>query len=1855
MRQYRPSILLFLLIMIFFAASCQKSEQTSQQPQDGTDKKEGVLLNEEIPESEYIQSYTGGLISRDQIIEIHTNQEINLKASSGDQVPTNILKFSPDIKGYLVLENSHTLLFHPSEKMDEGQEYKATLDISALFDEVNENNSSFEFSFTTKKQDYEVSFEPVRVGDETVDVTLVGSIVTADDADNNKVEQILELPRLNGDAVVEWEHDGRIHIVTIKRIKQKTDTYELEFKWDGKVIGVNRKGSEKLIIPGEQSFTLSDYIVDSKENSNYLTLYFSNPVDPGQDLTGLIELNNSDQLRTSVSGNTIKVYPKTKVIGEISLTIHSSLKSEMGKTLGETLEFPVVFYAAKPEVKMIKESGIYTSSSSMVIPFEAITLQAVDIQIIRVFESNMLRFFQFNSTMKSSNRLELVGRPVFQGSVELDPEDAMDLYTWNRFSVDLSSYIEEEPGAIYRVYINFRRSQSLYPGAIKEGEDRDYMDVPNNGNWNGPGAERSNWDYYSGGYSWRDRDDPTTDSYYWGTRKRVSQSLLCSDIGMIAKGESDNRIHVVLSSLKDTKPIKGADIFAYNYQLQEIGRGESDNQGMATINCEGVPFLVTAKNEKQSNYLRIDSASALSLSSFDVEGTNVARGIKGYLYGERGVWRPGDPVHLTFILEDKENRLPENLPVVMELINPSGQTTERQVNKDNFLGIYRFILSTDIQAPTGTWTARARLGDYIFEKDLPIETVKPNRLKVKFTPDVEKLTASNSDANGDYSAKIFAQWLHGAPAQSLKASVELSLSPSVTRFEGYSDYSFDDVTLSFSEPKRSIFEGNLDSEGNAEVKFSLKTTSVTPGTLRANFSTKVFEEGGNFSINNIAYPYCPYDNYVGLRTPPGDRSRGMLLTDEDHVVDIVTLDSLGKPVSRNNIKVSLYKIRWRWWWDKSPENMKDFMNLEGVTAISRGNVNTENGKGEWTLRIDYPKWGRYLLIAEDPQSGHRSSKIIYMDWPGWAGSPQQGGESANILSIFTDKKDYTTGEEVELSIPSSAGGRALVSIERGATVVDSWWVETEDKMTVHRFPVSREMGPTAYIHVSLLQPVVNRNNDSPIRMFGITPIQVKDPDTILIPKIAMDQELRPEKSFSISVSEQRGRQMAYTIAVVDEGLLDLTNFKTPNPWNHFYGKEALSVRTWDLYGEVIGMMNGNFGSILAAGGGDFLIDSSSQEQNRFKPVVLYEGPFQLDAGESKTHVLMMPHYVGSVRTMIIASNGRGAYGWADDTTPVKQDLMVQGSLPRLVGPEETFDFPVTLFSSNKEGEKVMVTLETSTGIDVIGSSYKEVTIGTDGEMTTRFSLKTDPGAKTVHVNVIAQSNSGQSSWGTDLEVREPNRPRTQVEYSIIDPKKELIINVGYFGNPGSNSAILEVSSLPPIDLERRSRWLIRYPHGCIEQTTSSVFPQLYLDDLKALTAEEKQKIQQNINAGIERLGSFQLPSGGLSYWPGGHKESDWGTTYAGHFLLEAKQKGYHVPEEMLNKWINWQKEQANSWRESDYLNQAYRLYSLVLSGESQRGAMNRLREQNDVPQRALWRLAAAYAMDGKKQIALDLTKNLDWDFNAYRSSSASYGSALRDKAMVLETLALIDEEEKAYPLLESISEKLSSNTSLSTQTLSYCLIAIGQYAGHNTSENKIDMEYTIDGGSKQSIQSDRYSITMDLKEENRNIKIKNLSSGKLFLSLAVSGTPAAGNEEELSRNMSVSVEYKTSDGRVVNPRDLTAGTDFMAIVSVNNPKDYDIEEIALSTVFPSGWEILNTRLNQTGEDSNFDQPEYQDYRDDRVYSYFDLKKKEGKSFVFYITAAYPGEYYFPGIISESMYNLDTFSHLKGFPVRVTGN
>jgi uncharacterized protein YfaS (alpha-2-macroglobulin family) len=443
----------------------------------------------------------------------------------------------------------------------------------------------------------------------------------------------------------------------------------------------------------------------------------------------------------------------------------------------------------------------------------------------------------------------------------------------------------------------------------------------------------------------------------------------------------------------------------------------------------------------------------------------------------------------------------------------------------------------------------------------------------------------------------------------------------------------------------------------------------------------------------------------------------------------------------------------------------------------------------------------------------------------------------------------------------------------------------------------------------------------------------------------------------------------------------------------------------------------------------------------------------------------------------------------------------------------------------------------------------------------------------------------------------------------------------------------------------------------VEQTTSSGFPQLYLDQLVDLSDAQKAFVERNIKSTIQRLNNFQLADGGLSYWPGGIDASDWGTDYAGHFMLAAQDKGYSLPIGFMERWKNFEKQKAQTWAPDVHnfytgsdLEQAYRLYLLALDRAPELGAMNRLREFQYLSAEARWRLAAAYKLAGQPEIARQLVNGLPLTVKPYNAMYGSFGSDLRDEAMILETLNLLGQQQKAASQMRLVASRLSEDNWYSTQTTAYSLLAIAEYCGKTKSGAKLQFSYQS-GTVKGAVTAGNYLWQQGVAANGGKVTMRNNGANKLYVRLIQSGQPTSGEDVKSAVNPAVldmHVSYFTLNGKSLDPSKLKQGTDFVAKVTLQNPGTHGrYDNMALTQIFPSGWEILNSRL--TGTDSVFTSSNYDyiDIRDDRVYTYFSLYDDKAVSYYIMLNAAYAGKYYMPATYCEAMYDHSISALIKG--------
>lgn len=1811
---------------------------------------------------EHISSYTSGVISSNAHIIILLAKPLGDSSDIGHEVSAKLFDFSPAIKGKTTWVDSRTIEFVPSEKMNSGQVYKADFFLSKLTS-VPPALSTFSFDFQVIGQNYELSIDNLKPYTKT-DLKrqkIEGTVYTADLAEAVEVEKLLEATQESKKLVLTWSHapDGKLHSFVIEDVVRGEQSSKVKVSANGTVLRVAKFDEKEVEVPSLSDFKLMNAKVVQSPNQHVI-LQFSDPLKEKQNLNGLIRISNLSDLDFDIHDNEVWVYPPARQAGTKTIFIEAGIRNILDYRMKAAASAEVVFEQLAPAIRFTGKGTILPSTNGLVLPFEAVNLRAVEVDILKIFENNILQFLQSNN-ISGNYELNRVGTRILKKTIQLDNMGVTDFGKWNRFTLNLTDLIKTEPGAIYQVKLNFNRSHSVYNCEGQEGTTEATDQFSMESSYEGGGYyedgeyyEDEYYDYYDEEYDWEQRDNPCHSTFYRSDRS-IRKNLLASDLGLTAKQGADGETTVFVTDLKTAEPLSGIEVEWYSYQQQVMGKETTDKDGKVSFKAN--PFVVVAKNGSQKGYLRMANGESLSLSSFDISGEVVQNGLKGFLYGERGVWRPGDSLYLTFLLEDKNKLLPPTHPVVLELSNPQGQIVNRLVRSTAENGFYKFATSTAADAPTGNWQAKVKVGGSEFTQQVKIETVKPNRLKINLDLGVERITSP------DVKADLEVKWLHGAPGRNLKSVFEVLLVKSPTTFAKYKDFIFEDPSRTFSSETQTLFEGSTDGEGKASFNGTLTTSDQVPGFLNAIFRGKVFEESGNFSIDRFSIPFSPYESYVGMKVPDGEKYTGILYLDKKHPIEVVTVNADGAGVSRNGVEMTVYKLDWRWWWDNSSEYLANYVEGSYSKLVKREVINTVNGKSTWNFEIKSPDWGRYFVRACDPVSGHCTGKIVYADEPGWGSRARNTGGSggATMLSFTTDKGSYNTGEKATLTIPGSANGRALVSIENGSKILQTYWVETQAGETKFSFDVKPEMAPNVYVHVSLLQPHAQTTNDMPIRLYGVVPVRVEDPQTHLSPVIEMPEVLEPGEKVTIKISEKEKRKMSYTIAMVDEGLLDITRFKTPDPWNRFYARESLGVRTWDLYDYVIGSYGAHLERLIAVGGDE---EGSAKDDdaraNRFKPVVKYLGPFTLGAGDEDEHTFIMPQYIGSVKTMVVAAY-EGAYGNAEKAVPVRKPLMVLATMPRVLGPQEKLKLPITLFTHEKSIKNVKVEVKTGGPLAIAGSATQNIVMSSAGDMTVEFDLDVKAAVGIGTVEVIATSGNFKAVDKIEINVRNSNTPITRTTDTILEAGKSWSAEVAPFGLSGTNTAMLEVSNMPPINLGSRLRYLIQYPYGCVEQTTSSVFPQLFLDQVKTLSEIERNAIQRNVIVGINKLKSFTQPDGGFGYWPGAAENSDpWGTTYAGHFLIEAEAKGYFVSSDMMKRWKNFQKNKAQEWRRNTgYYNselmQAYRLYTLALAGSPELGAMNRLREYGDLPQTASWMLAAAYAKAGQPEAAKKIAENLSYVVKPYRELSYSYGSEVRDKALIMETMVALVDKPKAFEMLKELSNVLSNDGYwLSTQEVAFALKAIGSFVGM---EKRGTLKFTYKINGKEVTASSELPMEQIIIPINgtskQSVQVENESGAMLFARIISTGTPARGNEVDEQQNLSLSVRYTTTEGADIDPATLEQGTEFIAEVSVfHNGIKNNYENLALAQVFPSGWEINNLRLQEAQQTVKSSAFTYQDIRDDRVYTYFNLYRGERKTFKVLLTASYTGTYYLPAVNCEAMYDNGIYARKKGMEVQV---
>ena len=616
----------------------------------------------------YVNAYTGGVISQSSTIRIELTHDQPM-VDVNNELKDNPFSFSPSLKGKAYWISNNTIEFVPEEgTLKPGAFYEGTFQLGD-FIEVDKKLKEFNFSFRVQERNFTIHTEPITItATQPDEVNIKGEIRFSDVVKKEEVEKMLIADNgksKNYPVDITSTNNPTRYEFSINRILREAEDYQIQLTANGNPAGIDHTQIEEIMIPAKDSFRfLTAKRIDQPENG--IEVVFSAPISNMQDLKGLIEIPEVSSCITQIKDNQVLIYFETNKINKLTLNIHEGIKSSQDRSLGTSHSISFSELNLKPQVEMATSAAILPDSKSLIIPFRAVNLYAVDLKVIRIFESNILMFMQ-NNSLASANELRRSGRLVYKKTLWLSKDSSKDIHQWEDYSIDLAGLIHQEPGAIYRVILSFRQEYSAYPcGGSEENKEMKFSDTTSDGLTKVSGsilseADEAVWDtpeayyYYNGEtmdwslYQWKERDNPCHPSYYMGADRTATCNVFASNLGMLVKKNSLNNLWIAVNNILDTKPVGKAQVTVYNFQLQTIGKGETNGEGLAEIAPKGVPFIIVAEADGQKAYVRVADGEEQSVSRFDVGGKDIQKGLKGFMYGERGVWRPETPyIYLSF-------------------------------------------------------------------------------------------------------------------------------------------------------------------------------------------------------------------------------------------------------------------------------------------------------------------------------------------------------------------------------------------------------------------------------------------------------------------------------------------------------------------------------------------------------------------------------------------------------------------------------------------------------------------------------------------------------------------------------------------------------------------------------------------------------------------------------------------------------------------------------------------------------------------------------------------------------------------------------------------------------------------------------------------------------------------------------------------------------------------------------------------------------------------------------------------------------------------------------------------------------
>lgn len=1587
--------------------------------------------------------------------------------------------------------------------------------------------------------------------------------------------------------------------------------------------------ADKQAITG---FALAGAYPDQTSDGLSLALEFSRPLVGTQDFDALVRFEEKvgtgdSSWSLSDDGKTLR-YPYVEAAKDYTVLVDANLLAADGSRLGKPLKQKVYTGELKPVAGFASQGSVLPARESRGLPVVSVNVPEVDVEFLRVREKSLPAFFQ---------QFQRGGR---RGSWELESE-----------------YNDKQPLSKLAdpVYVN-----RFILGGKQNERVLTYLPTQDIKELQEPGL-------------------------YFAVMKRAGSFeneqetafFTVSDIGLHTRAYKD-KLFVHTASLQSGEPIKNVEVRILDAKGELFLKGATDGNGNALLNYTlDAGHVLTARSKTDISVLPFNQP-ALDLSEFAVAGRQSAW-FDVFAWAGRDLYRPGETMRVSAILRDNDGKPTKPQPVFLRLKQPDGKTFRETRLQPGEQGYFEFTQQIPADAPTGRWQVEFRTDpaskDAVQGMTVRVEEFLPERMKLDLDSTQKTLSAGQP-----FKLVANAAYLYGAPADGNRFTAKLAVSVEQHPLESLPGWFFGDPTLELPREAKDVIDTEFGSDGVLREDIALPAEAKPVSTIAAVVSGSVYETGGRTVTRTVKRVLWPAKALVGVR-PLFDDKDGADANGTARF-EITRVDADGKPQPAKGLKATLVRELRDYHWNYTDDHWdydftRRFENKDTRTLdIGSGNA-----------KLDVPvEWGEYRLDVFDPATGLTTR---YPFRAGWSWNDENRGLDArpDKVKLALDKTGYRAGDTLTVTLTPPHAGKGVLLVESDKLL----YVQDIDVKPGSSFEIPVTEGwerHDVYVTALVFRGGSAPSKITPARALGVAFVPMDRKTRRVAVGLAAPKQMRPEQALPVTVSvpELAGKAAHVTISAVDVGILNITRFPVPDANAQFFAQRRLGTDSYDIYGRVIESFEGASGKLKF--GGDMALEALPQAKRptaRVQTVDLFSGSVKLDAKGNARVQLPVPDFNGTLRvSALVYSDTR--FGNHDMETVVRAPILAEASMPRVMAPGDRST--VTLDVQNFTGKpgEFNVRVE-GIGPLAIAEASRSVKLGVDAKQTLSFPLSATEGYSVAKVRVRVDGNGFKADRSYDLPVRAGWPQVLRAQTRVLDPLAPITLDSGFADGlmAGSVTARMVVSPLPPIPFASALQGALEYPYGCAEQTTSKGYAALLLDDATAKALGTKgldaATRRERMEGAFGRLASMQIASGHFSMWGDDGYVNPGLTPYIAEFLLDAKDAGFAVPDNVLQKALNRLSEDllsgGNEFYGQDrrdnlkFANQAWSGYVLARVNRAPLGTLRALYDnQRDkaLTGLSLVHLGAALSLQGDtKRGEAAIKAGFAKDSSERPLYFADYGSAIRDDALMM---ALLHERGLSKPEYDTravaLGRALDARRAtgwlwLSTQE-QVALARLGK-ALMVVQGKQVSGTLTVGGEAQEIAPARLFGRSFDSAALARGVQFAPQGEAPMYASLEVAGIPRSAPEPD-TRNLSVERSWYTTDGKPWTPRPLKEGE--ALIVRVVITANSSMPDALLTDLLPAGLEIENFNLGDAkqwadvvvdgigiSERSSAADVKHEEFRDDRYVAALALSSGSKAQVYYLVRAVTPGTYTVPPSLVEDMYRPELRGVGRSTPATMT--